>query len=269
MSPGLWTLSILKEKKVGQIDFCGHTCTQTFVGMESGDIYAQLMHTKSEGPDVLEDFFRYKGCPECLHSDRSKMQTSEKVKQICHRAYVPQCTFETKHPCENQCEWINQEIKKVASFHMKTNSAPPQAWVFAYLHACWCIPRMYSSKLQRTPREYSGGDTPDISALQFEFYEPLLYLNPESSFPNSSEACGRFLGIAENVGDCMTYWILTKKKTVIARSTVRPLTKEDDVEAPQLEGGYNHNVFHWDEKALIEPLNPIHEVKCQTENSTH
>ena len=152
---------------------------------------------------------------------------------------------------------------------MKTNLAPPKAWVFACLHACWCIRRMQSSKPQCTPCKYSGGDTPDISALQFKFYEPLLYLNPESSFPNSSEACGRFLGIAENVGDCMTYWILTKKKTVIARSTVRPLTKEDDVEAPQLEGGYKNNVFHWDEKALIEPLDPIHEVKCETEDNTH
>ena len=60
-----------------------------------------------------------------------------------------------------------------------------------------------------------------------------------------------------------------KKKTVIACSTVRPLTKEDDVEATQLEQGYKHNVFHWDEKALIEPLNPIHEVKCKTKDNTH
>ena len=147
---------------------------------------------------------------------------------------------------------------------MKPNSSPPNAWGFAYLHAFCCIPCMYSSKLQHTPCEYSGSNIPDFSALQFESYEPLFYLRPESAFPNSSKACGHFLGIAENIGHCMTYWILTKSKTIIARSIVHHLTKEDDVEAPQLEGGCKHNVFHWDEKALIEPLDPIHYVKCKT-----
>ena len=74
-----------------------------------------------------------------------------------------------------------------------------------------------------TPKQKSGGDTPDLLPLQFKFYEQLLYADPESKFPNPVEKLGHFLGIAENVGDTMTYWVLTTRNTMIARSVVRPI----------------------------------------------
>jgi hypothetical protein len=51
-------------------------------------------------------------------------------------------------------------------------------------------------------------------------------LDAESPFPNSKEKAGRFVGIAENVGDALTFWILTEDtQQLIARSVVR--TAED------------------------------------------
>ena len=73
------------------------------------------------------------------------------------------------------------------------------------------------------PKQKSGGDPPDLLPLQFKFYEQLLYADPESKFPNPVEKLGHFLGIAENVGDTMPYWVLATKNTIIARSVVRPI----------------------------------------------
>jgi hypothetical protein len=70
----------------------------------------------------------------------------------------------------------------------------------------------------RTPLEVCTGVTPDISAfLEYTFYEPVYYLSADSHFPSSSnEKIGNFAGIADSVGDALTYKILTADtKTII------------------------------------------------------
>jgi hypothetical protein len=39
---------------------------------------------------------------------------------------------------------------------------------------------------------------------------------------------GKWLGVAHNVGQAMTYWVLKSNGYVITRSTVRPLTREEE-----------------------------------------
>ena len=68
------------------------------------------------------------------------------------------------------------------------------------------------------------GETPDISALlQFSFNKKVLYANRNASFPASKEKLGWWMGVAENKGDTLTYWILTEDGQLLARSLVRPL----------------------------------------------
>jgi len=102
----------------------------------------------------------------------------------------------------------------------------------------------------RTPIEALTGQTPDISALlSFHFWEPVYYLDPtDDKFPSATkEKSGRFVGIAESVGDALTYKILTDDtKQVLYRSTVRsalvpsernlrlPHLEDDDSSAPQV-----------------------------------
>ena len=77
---------------------------------------------------------------------------------------------------------------------------------------------------QCTPIEVAfGAVTPDISAcLQFHLYEPVLYYKPYSSYPDSKESFGCFVGIAENVGDALTYLMLTADtQEIICCSVVR------------------------------------------------
>jgi hypothetical protein len=52
--------------------------------------------------------------------------------------------------------------------------------------------------------------TPDIShILIFYWFEPVLYLDPVSKFPDpeTTESPGYFVGFADNVGDALTFKI--------------------------------------------------------------
>src|SRR5688500_2997993 len=76
----------------------------------------------------------------------------------------------------------------------------------------------------RTPIEKGFGVTPDISRLlQFYFYQPIFYLDTNKpAFPKSKELLGHWVGLTENIGDALTYWILTTEHQLIACSTLHP-----------------------------------------------
>ena len=78
----------------------------------------------------------------------------------------------------------------------------------------------------KTPMEKATGETPDISAfMQFTFWEKVLYYSHGESFPDTTEKVGRFLGVSENCGDALTFYILTKDEQIISRSVVRKCTE--------------------------------------------
>jgi hypothetical protein len=76
----------------------------------------------------------------------------------------------------------------------------------------------------KTPTKIAFGEKPDISALlQFTFYQQVYHHNLEATFPDSGEKLGHFVGIADNVGDTLTYYILTDNTNqVISRSVLHP-----------------------------------------------
>ena len=55
------------------------------------------------------------------------------------------------------------------------------------------------------------------------FWQPILYLDNETTWPSSYERSGYWLGVADNIGDLLTYWIFDdQSKQVLARSVVHP-----------------------------------------------
>ena len=63
----------------------------------------------------------------------------------------------------------------------------------------------------KIPEQVSRGGTPDIShILMFYWFEPVLYLDPVSKFPETTERPGCFVGFADNVGDALTFKTLKK-----------------------------------------------------------
>ena len=69
------------------------------------------------------------------------------------------------------------------------------------------------------------GITKDISAwLQFSFWQAVLYLDHKETWPASKERAGRWVGVTENIGDQLTYWILDEQsKQLVSRNVVRPM----------------------------------------------
>jgi hypothetical protein len=75
----------------------------------------------------------------------------------------------------------------------------------------------------RTPEEVVTGRTPDISEFAHYSWYDWVWYRDQASFPEPRILLGRWLGVAGDVGQAMTYWILTAKCTIIARSSVKQL----------------------------------------------
>jgi hypothetical protein len=57
---------------------------------------------------------------------------------------------------------------------------------------------------------------------RLQMFEPILYLDPVSKFPETTKWPGYFVGFVDNVGDTMKFKILKKDlSTVLHRSVVR------------------------------------------------
>ena len=72
------------------------------------------------------------------------------------------------------------------------------------------------------PYSKHHGLVTDISPwLQYQFNERIYYLDTSESFPSTKEKPGCWMGVAKNVGDALTYEILTDDtRQIIKRSIV-------------------------------------------------
>ena len=132
---------------------------------------------------------------------------------------------EPKHQHQNYAERRIQEVKSTSNIIMDRVGAPNHTWYLCLKYVVTLLNHLASPTLKnRTPTEVAFGITPDLSSLlQFYFYQPIFYLDTNGpSFPTSKELFGHWVGIADNVGDALTYLILTPNNKVIARSTLRP-----------------------------------------------
>ena len=76
----------------------GYTCAQLFVGKSSKYTAVYGMRSEDQGTEALQDFIRDVGAPYNIHSDNSKMQTSNAWKDILRQYNISQTTTEPYHP---------------------------------------------------------------------------------------------------------------------------------------------------------------------------
>ena len=77
----------------------------------------------------------------------------------------------------------------------------------------------------KTPLEISRGETPDISMFNYYFWEPIWYYDPMAPKLSSKLKKARWLGIAPNCGDALTYYINTENEQGRNRIFVRSVIK--------------------------------------------
>ena len=112
---------------------------------------------------------------------------------------------------------------------MNFYGCPPSAWLLCLQYVCVLLNYMPSPALDGLPPlQALTGQTPDISfLLDFSFWEPVYYrVNPSEpsfNFPSTSnEKRGYWVGFSDNIGDKLTWKILTEDTNhLIFRSAVR------------------------------------------------
>ena len=151
---------------------------------------------------------------------------SEKALNLQRNFVVADEYTEPYSPWQNPAEGGGVKFLKLhAEVLMNKSSCPDYLWYacheyIAAVHECCANEHLN----WETPIQKSGEGTPDIShIMQFYWYEPVLYYNPDTSFPETKEEPGYFVGFGENVGDALTFKILTlgKRPQILHRSVVR------------------------------------------------
>ena len=205
----------------------GFTCAQIFV---TNTYFAQTynMQSKSEAAYKLELFVQEYGLPKMLLTDNAMEETRGEWEKVVTKLLIPQRTTEPHSGWQNKAEAEIRELKKQLRRVMHKYRTPEPFWCFALTYVCKIRQVTSRPVLQyRTPVEILTGDTPDVSEyIHFDFYSWVKYRDPVMS-PEEPLQLGKWLGVAQNVGQAMCYYVLKSTGYVITRTTVRPLLTEE------------------------------------------
>lgn len=186
------------------------------------------MKSKSEAHNALSSLVHDVGIPSELHSDDAK----ELCKGIMKKKMVKYGIFHTMtepySPWQNYAEDCIRVTKNWVQYFMQLKNTPIRLIDHALLHVSELRNLTASSILGtkgRTPFEVTFGCSPDISEyVTFEWYEYVWYWQPNEP---QRQQLGRWLGVADHIGNGLTYKIINEKAEVIARFTVISLSPED------------------------------------------
>jgi hypothetical protein len=205
----------------------GYIGAQVYYGVKSHTIFLYGFRSKNEFPQNYREFIRDRGAPSALRRDNAKEEQGEQVAAINREFLVKDQFTEPYHPQQNPVEgnairYLKDQVYRI----LDRTGAPEALWYYAAQYAADVHNICSDSTLpdEMTPMQYMTGITPDISAfLQYTFWQPVLYLDHEQTWPATKERSGRWIGVAHNIGDALTFWIMDdQSKQVLARSVVRP-----------------------------------------------
>jgi hypothetical protein len=207
----------------------GFTCAQIFTDGH-GFVRIYPMRSKSDAHHALMKFIHEVGVPKNLLTDRAQEEMRGEWGQIEKKYRIHQKTTESYSPWQNRAEGEIRELKKLTRRALRSNGTPNEFWCYAMEWAAKvrsCTAHDSIVLGSRTPEECITGVTPDISELiHFSWLQWIWYKEP-TTFPEADVRLGKWMGVANDVGQAMTYWVLTDKKTIIARSSVAPLSDLD------------------------------------------
>ena len=206
----------------------GFIGAQVFYGTTSHCINVYGIKSKGDFHLVYKDFIREHGAPAILRRDNAKEENNESVLKVHRDLLIKDEFIEPHNPQQNSVEsraikWL----KEASLVLMNRLGVPGPLWYYMVRYLA-DIHNICADKHLNwmTPLEKRTGITPDISPyLQFQFWEKLLVLDTEESWPASKEKPMRFLGVAHNIGDLLTFLVYDEAtRMVLARSVVRPAT---------------------------------------------
>jgi hypothetical protein len=175
---------------------------QLFVGDESRHLAVYPVRTDGDFPAVLGEYIRTHDAPRRLFSDNAKAQQSAKVKAILRNFANADASSEPHYQNQNAAEREIQDVKKDMEMVMNVTNTPYEWWPLCVEYIVMVKNHTARASLkERTPIEKRTGQTPDVSKLlQFRWWEPVYFLDEYGT-----ECLGRWAGVAEHVGDELTF----------------------------------------------------------------
>ena len=157
--------------------------------------------------NILYEFIRDFGCPQELRSDYAhQMAKGTAWKRLTARLLSDISASEAHKHNQNTVERAWQDLQNRGEYTITTMCVPKERIFSMYKHLCDVHNHTARSSLAwRTPMEHSQGETPDISVFRYYFWEPIWFLRGPAQQPNKKWVKGRFMGVAWNTGDSMTY----------------------------------------------------------------
>ena len=169
------------------------------------------MKSSAQFPGTLSDNIIDCGAPTKLISDRAQVEISKHVQEIHWTLYIASWQSEPHHQHQDPVECHYQDVKWMCNTVLDHTSAPAYCWLCCLIYVCFVLNNCYSDHIKGVPIHLVTGTTNDISPLLcFEFYELVYYQMDDVPFPSMSKECrGQWVGIRENVGNFMTFKVLT------------------------------------------------------------
>ena len=201
-------------------------CSQLFLGFMSRMINLYPMPQKGDGhiDKAYDDFMRYEGVPSCLHRDLAPEQKSDSIQATNRKMMVRDSFSERGCPNQNPTESHGVRIIKMGAEGLRIRTgAPDKLWPLMHEYLADINNHCATPFLNwRTPIEKRHGYTPDISAyLMYQFFEP-VYFRIHDRDKRSPEKFGRWVGVAKDIGDALTYKIYDPSTgEIVSRSLVR------------------------------------------------
>ena len=148
------------------------TCSQIFFGKDSDYMYVKPMKSESHSHTALQDFGRRVGIPKVLKTDNARTEVGRQWTDWCRRYLVDTKFTEPHHPWQNYSEQGIGDLSRMVRRCMRAFDVPMSRHGWCQLWCCSVRNCLASRKLNwRTPTEKLNGDTPDISAFRFHFWE--------------------------------------------------------------------------------------------------
>ena len=165
-----------------------------------------------------------------LCTDNAKTQVGEKWATTSRQHHIQQRTTVPHNQNQNYAERCIQDIKHKSMQVLYESNAPVQLWCYCLIFVTDCYNYTAKESLEnKVPVEVLTGDTPDISAFRYAFWQEIDYYDPSAKFPLSPWQPGYFLGINWRSGDAFTFTVWTAGKNndwktgrELTRNIIRP-----------------------------------------------
>jgi len=188
------------------------------------------MKSKSDAHLTQDKLFRTVGLPAAIIPDYALELTKGKFLRNAQRAQVHIHPVEPYMHNLNFAETCIREVSRLYHRFMTSRGVPKVLWDRCFTYCCEIRSHMalgHHDQDGECGATIIHGETADISHLvEFSFYDWVWFISPKEA-KYDRMTLGRWLGPSFDVGDALTYAILTPSAEIVHRSSVIPLNVEE------------------------------------------